>query len=171
MNAIYTFTVPLFIKTLGGLKTILSKAEVHGRETGLSDQELLETRLASDMFPLVTQVRIACDNAKLGTARLAGMEAPKFDDTETTIAELIARIDKTVTFIQSVPESVFADAATRQIVLSYLPDKYMTGFDYAREYLLPNFFFHVTIAYGIIRMKGVAIGKADYTNGVNFRNL
>ncbi|MFI5260426.1 MAG: DUF1993 family protein [Candidatus Paceibacteria bacterium] len=171
MNDLYLYTVPVFIKSLGGLKTVLTKAEAHAKETGMNEAEFLADRLWPDMFPLAKQVQVACDNAKGAAARLAGVEMPKFEDTEQTFAELIARIDKTVEFLNSIPESAFAEAATRQIVLPYFPDKYMTGFDYAREYALPNFFFHVVTAYGLIRKNGVAIGKADIANNPTFRDL
>ena len=166
MNELYAFTAPVFIKSLGGLKTILTKAEAHAREAGITDESLLNDRLAPDMFPLVKQVQVACDNAKNSVARLTGMEAPKFEDTEETIASLLLRIDATIAFLQSIPESAFTDAATRQIILPYFPNTYMTGFDYTREYAIPNFFFHTVTAYGIIRKNGVAIGKADYANGL-----
>lgn len=166
MHELYTFTVPVFIKTLGGLKNVLGKAQAHLADTAGDEATLLADRLAPDMFPLVKQVQVACDNAKGATARLAGVEAPKYEDTEQTINELIARINKTVDFVQSVSEASFKDAAARKVTLPYFPDKYMTGFDYAREYAIPNFFFHVVTAYGIVRKNDVAIGKADYTNGL-----
>ncbi len=171
MHEIYTYTVPMFIKMLGGLKNVLVKAESHLRETGKSEELFMNESLAPDMFPLVRQVQIACDNAKGAVARLAGVDMPKFDDTEKTFAELYARIDKTLDFVQSVPESAFAEAADRKVTLPYFPDKYMTGFDYAREYVIPNFLFHVVTAYAIVRKEGVSIGKADYVNGLPFRDL
>lgn len=171
MTEIYTYTVPLFIKSLGGLKAVLSKAEAHAKEAGIAEADLLADRLAPDMFPLVKQVQVACDNAKGATARLAGIEIPKFDDTEQSFAELQTRIDKTIEFMQSVPEGAFDEAATRQIVLPYFPDKYMTGFDYVREYVLPNFFFHVVTAYALVRKNGAPIGKADFANNPTFRDL
>lgn len=171
MNDIYTFTVPVFVKSLGGLKNVLTKAESFAKETNRSEADFLAERLVPDMFPLAKQVQVACDNAKGATARLAGVEAPKFEDTEQTFTELQSRIDATIAFLQSVPESSFSDAGARQIVLPYFPDKYMTGFDYAREYALPNFFFHVVTAYGIVRKNGVPIGKADYANNPTFRDL
>jgi hypothetical protein len=170
MNDIYTYTVPIFIKALGGLKNVLVKAEAHAKDAKMSEEEFLSDRLAPDMFPLAKQVQIACDNAKGATARLSGTDAPKYEDTEKTFAELLARIDKTLTFVESVPESAFAGAAERQVVLPYFKDKFLTGFDYAREYAIPNFFFHVVTAYGIIRKNGVTIGKTDYTNGINFQD-
>jgi hypothetical protein len=170
-NDIYAFTVPLFIKMLNAMKHVLEKGEACAAEQGAAASEYLEARLAADMFPLARQVQIASDNAKGGVARLSGVEAPKYEDTETTFAELYARIDKTIAFVQSVPESAFADAATRQVTLPYFPGKYMTGQDYAREYLIPNFLFHVVTAYDILRMKGVPLGKADYMNGLPLRDL
>lgn len=171
MNELYTYTVPIFIKSLGGLRNVLVKAEAYAKEKGMSEADFLADRLYPDMFPLSQQVQIACDNAKGVAARLSGTEAPKFEDTEKTFAELIARIDKTVAFVQSIPEASFAGAAERQVVLPYFKDKYLTGFDYAREYAIPNFFFHYVTAYGIIRKNGVAIGKTDYNNNPNFREL
>jgi hypothetical protein len=171
MNDIYTYTVPIFVKSLGGLKNVLSKAAAHAAETGVPEAELLASRLAPDMFPLLQQVQVACDNAKGATARLAGVEVPKFADTETTIAELEARIDKTVEYIKSIPESAFTGAAERKIVLPYFDGKYLTGFDYTREYALPNFFFHLVTAYALVRKSGAPIGKADYANNINFRDL
>lgn len=170
-NDIYASTVPLCIKTLGALKHILEKSEAYAAEHGIAASEYLDARIAPDMFDLKRQVQIASDNAKGGTARLSGVEAPKYEDTETTFAELYARIDKTLAFVQSVPVSAFRDAATRQVTLPYFPGKYMTGEDYAREYLIPNFLFHVVTAYDILRMQGVPLGKADYTNGLPLRDL
>lgn len=171
MHDIYTYTVPVFVKLLGGLKNVLAKAEAFAKEQGMSEADFLGDKLALDMFPLSRQVQIACDNAKGAVARLSGGEAPKHEDTEATFAELTKRIDETIAYVQSVPESAFADAAERKVVLPYFPDKYMTGFDYAREYVIPNFLFHVVTAYALIRKNNVPIGKADYVNGLPFRDL
>ncbi len=167
MSPLYEFSVPVFIKSLGGLKIILEKAQTHG----LDDVTLLAASLAPDMFPLVRQVQIACDNAKGIVARLSGQEIPVYPDTETTIGALIARIDTTITYLQSVPPEMFASAAERPITLAYFPGMYMTGFEYLRSYALGNFFFHVTTTYDIIRHLGVMIGKADYTNGMPLKPL
>ena len=171
MQDIYTYTVPVFIKMLGGLKNILAKAESYAREHKMDDSRLLSDAIIFDMFPLVKQVQVACDNAKSATARLAGIEAPKYEDSEKTFAELSARIDTTVAFLQSVPEVSFADAATRQVTMPFFPGKYMTGFDYAREYAIPNFFFHLTTAYDIVRKNGVPIGKSDFTVTLPLKDL
>jgi len=165
MNDLYKFTIPVFVKMLGGLKTVLVKAEEAGK------QEILQDRLAPDMFPFIKQVQVATDNAKGAAARLAGVEIPKFEDTEQTFSELSARIDKTLAFLATISEDMFANASQVKVELPYFPGKFMTGFDYAREYALPNFFFHVAIAYALIRKNGVTIGKADYINGVPLQNF
>ncbi|HWB34174.1 MAG TPA: DUF1993 domain-containing protein [Candidatus Paceibacterota bacterium] len=161
-DTLYDFTVPVFIKSLGGLKTVLAKAKDHG----LDEAALLADRLAPDMFPFVKQVQIACDNAKGAAARLAGIDVPKFEDTEATVDELLGRIDKTLAFVESVEKSAFDGAAERTISLPFWNGKHMKGYDYARYYALPNFFFHVTTAYGLVRKNSVTIGKADYINGL-----
>ncbi|HEY5383145.1 MAG TPA: DUF1993 domain-containing protein [Candidatus Paceibacterota bacterium] len=171
MHTTYTVTVPTFIKLLSGLKNVLAKAEVHAKEVGLSEEAFVNDRLAPDMFPLKKQVQVACDNAKGAVARLTGKEAPKMEDNEETFAELQIRIDKTLAFVQSVSEQDFAGAEERKIVLPYFPTKYMEGSDYALEYAVPNFIFHIVTAYGIVRKNGTPIGKADFVNGLPFKDL
>ncbi|MBY0473044.1 DUF1993 domain-containing protein [Patescibacteria group bacterium] len=166
-DSVYEFTLPVFIKMLGGLKGVLKKAGEHG----LDEATLLNDRLAPDMFPLVKQVQVATDNAKGVAARLSGSEVPSYPDTETTLAELDARIDKTIAYLQSITKESFANAEQVQVTFPYFPGKFMAGFEYAREYAIPNFFFHVATAYAIIRKNGVAIGKADYMNGLPLQDL
>lgn len=168
MNDLYTFTVPVFKKTLGGLKNVLQKAQAELAPEAQS--ALMSDALAPDMFPFKKQVQSACDNAKGCAARLAGVEIPSFADTEATIPELIARVEKTIAFLDTITEAQFVDAASRKIELSYFPGKYMTGFDYAREYAVPNFFFHAVTAYGLVRKALVTIGKGDYINGTPLRD-
>lgn len=167
MSHIYTYTIPVLAKALGGLKHVIEKAEAHG----VDEMTLMNDALAPDMFPFVRQVQITCDHAKGAVARLTGTENPSFPDTEASLGALKARIDKTIAFINSVPESSYEAADTRKITLPYFPGKYMTGFDYAREYVIPNFYFHATIAYGLVRKAGVPVGKADYINGLPLHNL
>ena len=171
MDSIYTYTVPVFIKHLTALRNILDKTAAFAEEKKIDPLVLLSDRLSPDMFALTRQIQIACDNAKAASARLSGVEVPKHDDTETTIPELQARIDKTLAFIQSIPEASFKDAATVKVTLPYFPGMYMTGFDYAREYAIPNFFFHKTIAYGILRHQGVPLGKTDFMLSLPLKNL
>ncbi|MBY0294314.1 DUF1993 domain-containing protein [Patescibacteria group bacterium] len=167
MNPLYEFTVPVFTKALNGLKTVLIKAKEHG----LSDEALLNDRIAPDMFPFSKQVQIATDNAKGAAARLTGSEVPVFEDTETTIDQLLARIDATLAFMDSVPQEAFAEAATREVTLPYFPGKFMTGFEYVRGYIIPNFFFHVAMAYAIVRKNGVSVGKVDYMHGLPLQDI
>jgi hypothetical protein len=168
MDSIFEFTIPVFIKMLGGLKGVLQKAKEHG----VDENTLLNDRLAPDMFPLAKQVQVATDNAKGAAARLSGTEAPKFEDTETTLAELDARIDKTVEYLKTFTKESLKNAANAQVTLPYFPSKFMTGFDYAREYAIPNFFFHVAMAYALVRKNGVQVGKADYMmNSIPLQDL
>jgi uncharacterized protein len=162
----YDFSVPIFIKTLGGLKNVIEKARPVAANLEGGEATLMTKALAPDMFPFSRQVQIACDNAKGAAARLAGVEIPKFEDTESTLADLEARIDKTIEFLKSLTPAQFADAETRKIELPYFPGKHMTGDGYLKEYVLANFYFHVTIAYAIIRSLGGELGKTDYMNGL-----
>lgn len=172
---LYTVTVPSFIKTLTALCGVLDKAFAHAESKqlqwhpkGSQEDALLNARLISDQFPFVRQVQVACDNAKGGAARIAGIEPPKFEDNEKTVAELKARIDKTVAFLKTIkPEQIIGQEA-RNISLPYWNGKHMSAFDYTTNYLLPNFYFHVTTAYDILRSNGVNIGKSDYTGPMPF---
>lgn len=166
MNDIYTYTVPLFIKMLGGLKNVLLKAKDDVLAGKLDEKALMEDRLAPDMFPFPKQVQVTTDHAKGVVGRLTQIEAPKFEDNEASLDELVARIDKTIEFLSTVKESDFASAKDAKVEISYFAPKWFTGFDYAREYALPNFFFHLGMAYALVRKNDVAIGKADYINGL-----
>lgn len=167
MNDMYTYSVPVFIKLLKGLDNCLDKAAAHG----VDETMLLNDRLAPDMLPFVKQVQIACDHAKGLASRLTGIENPSHPDDEKSITELKARIAKTITFLESVPESAFEGSHDRKIELKREPGKYLIGFDYLREYAMPNFFFHVVTAYGLIRKNGVPVGKGDYIFGLPLRDL
>ncbi len=171
MNPIYQFTIPVFVKMLTALDGLLLKTANALPTHTISEADLLEARLAADMFPLKKQVQIACDNAKGAAARLSGTEVPVHADDEQTIAELRTRIEKTVAYLATISEASFEGAMDRQVTLPYFPQKYLTGFDYAREQALPNFFFHLTTAYAILRKEGLMIGKADYIGGLPLKEL
>lgn len=171
MNPLYQFTLPIFTKSLKALDQLIAKIETQLADKNIEESVLMEARLAPDMFPFKKQVQVVCDNAKGAAARLAGTEIPSHPDTEATLEELRARIAKTLNFLATIDESSFADAADRQTTLPYFPGKYMTGFDYAREYALPNFFFHLTTAYAILRKEGFEIGKADYMGGLPLKDV
>lgn len=157
---IYDASIPPLIHMLGSLSHILSKGEVHG---GIDPTE---ARLAPDMLPLHRQIHIATDGAKGCGGRLAGVEIPKFEDTETTFAELKARVAKTIAFLKGLDRKNFAGAENKDIVLKF-PNKTLefSGGDYVGNFVLPNTYFHITTAYGILRNRGVALGKPDYLGG------
>ena len=161
-NPYFDTTVPLFKKTLQNLDHLLSKGAAFALEKGISEETMLGNRLAPDMFPLSRQIQIATDNAKGCVARLCGIEAPVFEDTETTVAQLHERIAKTIAFIETLQPEQFSGAETKQVLMKYHPGKHLHGHDYLVEYALPNFFFHVTVAYALLRTMGVDIGKTDY---------
>jgi len=175
---LYTVTIPPMIKALKALSAILDKAEAHAATksserlpTEKQMNALLNDRLIFDQFALIRQIQIASDNAKSCAARLAEIEIPTYEDTETTTEELRARLAKTIAFLESIqPQQVIGKEAIK-VTISYYPGKYMTGFDYAMHHALPNFFFHYTTAYSILRKNGVNIGKADYTGGLPLQAL
>ena len=158
--SIYDASAPVFTAALTNMQAWLDKAAAEGKD----EKALIEARLAPDMRPLSAQFQIASDSAKSAVARLAGVEAPSMPDTETTFAELKARCQKTIDFIKSVDPAAFEGAEDREVVL-----KFPNGMGYSfngREYLtgfvLPNFFFHVTTAYALLRANGVSVGKPDF---------
>lgn len=159
---LYALSVPVFRKGLLSLKTILKKGEDFAREKAMDPETLLSARLAPDMFPLVRQVQIASDNAKGISARLAGLEPPQMLDNEKNFAELYARIDNTLTFLDSLKSEAFQGGGERLLPFPYDKTKRLLGKDYLLEMSLPNFFFHVVTAYSILRNQGVPLGKNDY---------
>jgi hypothetical protein len=165
---LYSVTVPVYKKMLGGLSTVLDKAEAHAAGNEAALEHLMTDRLYADMFPFSQQVEVACDNAKNSTARLAGIEAPVMADGTKTVAELKARVEATIAFLNTVNEEDFAEAEERKIELKYFPGKPMGGFGYATEYAIPNFYFHLVTAYAILRHNGVLIGKQDYITSLPF---
>jgi uncharacterized protein len=169
-NMYYEMTVSIFKKSLSNLDGLLTKAEAFIASGATTEEALLDARLAPDMFPLLKQVTIASDNAKGASARLAGVEVPVMEDTETTIAQLHERIAKTIAFLDTLTPEQFEDAAEREVRLKYYPEKHFVGADYLKEYALPNFFFHVTTAYGILRSVGLGNGKSDFLGTLTLRN-
>lgn len=163
-HAIYTASIPVFKQMLGGLKEVLRKAEAHATEKKIDPNALLQARLYPDMFPLLRQVQVASDFAKSVSARLAGVEVPKLEDKEQSFADLQARIDTVLAFLNGLPVDNFEEAATREIVTQAgtPKEKRFTGQSYLFNYGLPHFFFHTTTAYAILRHNGVEVGKKDY---------
>ena len=159
----HSASVPVFVRMLGNLLAWLDKAEAHAKERHFEPSVYLAARLAPDMLGFVKQVQIACDSAKFGVARLAGMEAPKFDDDEASLAELRERVRKTLAFVQSVPAERIAGTESKEVVVPRR-DGSMTlrGDAYLAHFVLPNFYFHLTTAYALLRHNGVVLGKSDF---------
>ncbi|NOT42240.1 MAG: DUF1993 domain-containing protein [Alphaproteobacteria bacterium] len=159
----YQATVPAFIQILTSLSTILTKAAAHAEAKKIDPAVFVNARIAPDMFPLARQVQIASDQAKGACARLAAVDIPSFADTETTFPELQARIAKTLDFIKGLKPAQFDGAFDRDITLTLAGEK-MTwkGGVYLHQFALPNFYFHATAAYTILRHNGVEIGKRDF---------
>jgi uncharacterized protein len=164
--SVHAMSVDLLANALANLSHVLAKGHSHATARKFDPAVLLGARLAPDMFPLTRQVQIASDAAKYGVARLAGIEAPKFEDKEQTFEELHARIARTIDFIKSVPAGALEGSEDRTIKV---PGRDRTlefkGLDYLIRYVIPNVFFHVTTAYAILRHNGVEIGKSDFLTG------
>lgn len=162
--SMHSVSVPVFVRMLKNLGAMLAKAQAHAEERKFDVAVLLHARLAPDMFALARQVQIACDAAKFGVARLTDGQAPSFPDTETTVAELQERIARTVEYLLSVSPQEIDAAEARSVsvpIRGKEPLQY-TGETYLKHHALPNFYFHVTTAYAILRHNGVMLGKADF---------
>ncbi len=161
--SMYQASVPVFIRMLSNLISILEKAVAHAEARKIAPAVLLNSRLYPDMFPLSRQVQIASDTAKGGAARLAGMEPPKYEDNETTFPELIERLRKTIAYLNTLkPEQI--DGSEKKKVTLKVRDEMLTfeGLTFLLNRVLPNLYFHVSTAYAILRHSGVEIGKKDY---------
>lgn len=163
----YQMSVELFVNMLTNLRSILVKAAAQA-ETRKLDAEVLErARLAPDMFPLSRQVLLAADFAKNSAARLAGVEPPRFDDTEVNFADLIARVDRTLDYLKTLTPAQFEGAEERHIKVPLRTRTLeMEGLPFLQKWVLPNFYFHVTATYAILRHNGVDVGKQDFLGGV-----
>ena len=161
--SLYSASAPVFIRMLKSLSHILDKAEADAPARKIAPEVFLTARLAPDMFALTRQIQIATDHAKGAMARLSGREMPRFEDTESTFAELQARIAKTIAFVESVRPEELAGQDGRAITIK-LPRETIdfVGEDYLLHFALPNFYFHLTAAYAIFRHLGVPVGKGDY---------
>jgi len=156
-------SLPIFMQQLTSLSAVIDKAAAHCQAKGVNPQDLIDARLAPDMFPFSRQVQIATDHAKGATARLSGREPPKFEDSEMSFDELKARIAKTLAFLKSVPASEIDGSEEKDVNLTVGGQpRTLKGQRYLTYNALPNFFFHVTTAYDILRHKGVEVGKRDY---------
>jgi len=164
--SLYDASIPVFLNALRNLAALLDKAEAHAKTSGVDVAGYLEGRLAADMHPLTRQIQMASDAAKGGGARLAAIAPPSYPDVETTWAEVKDRIAKTIAFLETITVEQVAGGEDRTIELP-LPGRTMTftAADFLARFALPNFFFHVVTAYGILRHQGVPLGKMDYLAG------
>lgn len=161
--SMHSASVPIFVRQLGNLLSWFDKAEAHATAKKFDTTVLLTARLAPDMLAFTKQIQIGCDAAKFGIARLAGVEAPKFEDNESTLAELRERVRKTIDYVQSVPASQIDGTEDKDVKVPRR-DGFITlkGEPYLKHFVLPNFFFHMTTAYALLRHNGVDLGKRDY---------
>ena len=161
-------SLPAFEIGLNALSSVLDKADAYAAAKKIDPSVLLNFRLFPDMFTLTRQVQIAADQAKNGSARLAGVEPPRFEDTETTLDQVKARLAKTVAFLKTLDPSKIDASADREITFPLGPTNkgHMKGDDYLNHFVLPNFYFHLTAAYAILRHCGVDIGKRDFMGAI-----
>jgi uncharacterized protein len=161
--SMYQASVPLFKQTLGALAVMVDKAAAHCETKKIDPNAILAFRLFPDMFAFTRQIQVTCDSAKGAVARLAGVEIPKHDDTEASFAELRARIEKTLAFIDSVPAASIDGSEDRPITIKLRSGTLeFTGMRYLVHFALPNFYFHATTTYNILRHNGVEVGKGDF---------
>ena len=165
--SMYDFSIPMLTRGLTNLSAILDKAAAHAAAKKFEPTVLAQSRLFPDMHPLVRQVQIACDTAKGAAARLAGIEVPKHEDTEASFADLKARIAKTLDVVKSVTPAQMQEADKRSIELKFPNGSWkFTGAAYLTDFVLPNFYFHVSMVYALLRKAGVDVGKADFLGAI-----
>lgn len=161
--SMHSASVPIFVRMLANLSTWLDKAAAHATEKKFEPTVYLSARLAPDMLPLTAQIQIACDTVKFCVARLASVEGPKFEDNEANLDDLKQRIARTIDYAQSVPAAQIDGSDSRPISVPRRGGAItMTGEAYLKHFALPNFFFHVTTTYALLRHNGVQLGKMDY---------
>jgi hypothetical protein len=161
--SMFGMSVGVFTPALKQLQSILEKAVVHAKARNYDPDVLASARLAPDMFPLARQVQLTCDFAKNSVARLAGLDPPRFEDTETTMAQLIERVARTLEYLQTVPTTALDGSETRDIKIPLRTRTLeMQGLPFLQGWALPNFYFHYTTTYAILRHNGVELGKGDF---------
>lgn len=167
---IYQQTILQFSKMLKNLSAILDKASLYADDKKFDIGVLLEFRLAPDQFNFIRQVQITCDTAKSAAASWANRDAPVFSDVEKTLPELKNRIDSTINYLKTFSNADFVDASTRKISRPRWEGKHLLGEEFLIEHVLPNFYFHLTTAYSILRHNGIPVGKRDYLGEIKYRN-
>ena len=168
MPSMYSFSVPVFQRGLQNLSAYLDKIEAYAAEKAIAPGELVSARLIDDMLPLSGQYQRASDTAKLAVSRLAGIDAPRFEDNETTVAELRERLKKTQDFLATVTPATMEGSEAREVTITPGGNKItFKGEDYLTKFALPNFFFHVTTAHDILRSRGLPVGKMNYLGALS----
>jgi hypothetical protein len=165
--SMHSASVPVFVRMLNNMLAWLDKAEAHAQAKKFDPNNFLGLRLSPDMLPFARQIQIASDSVKNCVARLAGLEPPKWEDNEASLKELRARLTKTIEYAQSVPAAKIDGSESRQIMLPMGPGRTVpfTGETFFKHFSLPNFFFHCTMSYALLRQGGVELGKMDYLGG------
>ena len=166
---LYDLSVPQFQKMLHNLSRLLDKAEKNAEVRKFDPEALLQSRLALDQFNLMRQVQIACDTAKLGVSRLTGKDAPVHEDSEKTLPQLKARIESVIGYLNSFSAKDFEGAEGRKVSQPRWEGKFLLGTEFLLQHAIPNFYFHTTTAYAILRHNGVEIGKKDYLGEMPFK--
>lgn len=159
-----------YVRSLNALKNILNKAKSHAHNYKFDENKYLDLKLAPDMFNFTKQVQMATDNAKGAAARLTGSEIPAYPDTEKTMEELLARVDKTINYLASFKEEQFSNYESSKATFPWYPNAYLSGRDYLTSFALPNFYFHLSLTYSLLRNAGVQLGKGDYLGEINWKN-
>jgi hypothetical protein len=166
--SMYQASVPLFARGLASLKTILTKGAAHAAARKIDESVFLTARLYPDMLPFVRQIHIASDFARGTVARLSGSEPPKWEDDEKTFAELIARVDRTIEAVKAYSAAQIDGSEDRPVTRPVRGEpKTFSGINYLLQYSMPNFYFHTTTAYAILRSNGVEVGKADFIGALD----
>jgi hypothetical protein len=167
---VYDIAVKQFCMNLRALKNVLTKARAFAKERNFDENSFLSMKAAPDMFNLLKQVQIATDSAKAAGGRLTSKPAPKFDDKETTLEELFSRIDQTINYLSSLKADDFSEFQKTKITFPWLPGKAIMGKDYFDSHAIPNFYFHLTATYMLLRQAGVPLGKMDFLGEQNWQN-
>ncbi len=159
-----------FLSSLRSLKDCLLKAKTHAEVNKFSPDKYLDMKLAPDMFNFTKQVQMVSDNAKGAVSRLSGKEAPRFEDNEKTFEELLARLEKTINYISDFKSDDFKNYQNQKVSFPWYPGKFLQGHDYLVTFALPNFYFHMTTTYSLLRNAGVQVGKGDFLGNLNWQN-
>jgi hypothetical protein len=163
---LYDVSVPVMLRSLRNLAHLLEKGRAYADENGMAHSDLTAARLFPDMLPLTGQIQRATDSAKFVPVRVGGVDNVPFEDTEVTFEDMQARLQRTIAFLEAAPREAFAAGEDRAVVVKTRASELnFTGRSYVLEFALPNFFFHVTTAYAILRHKGVPVGKVDFLRG------